>query len=125
MSITTPSFSFPPDLSAATHLLSLREAQASVPEPVPDAEPDVKALAPALAAVRLREAAFPILSEYDIASATRIAGELWADSQITGNTEDEAAAATLAKTLKGVRERHQEEIELGGCCGCGPTSCCC
>ena len=200
-STTTQSAFSSPDLSAATHLLSLREAMTPVPlrerevskksredlaekgqampdkqsggrYPIENAEdvenavndwgrsgssPDVKAhiisaakkvgataalpedwegstkkklkeaagrLGKTLAGVRLREAAFPIMSEYDIASAARIAGELWADSQMSGSVEDEAAATTLAKTLKGVRERHTEEIELGGCCACGPSCCC-
>jgi hypothetical protein len=82
-----------------------------------------ESIAAATKTMRLREAAFPLLSDYDIAAAMRISGELWADAQQTGNTEDEADAASLAKTLKRVLDRHAPEVELGGC-GCGPVCCC-
>lgn len=75
--------------------------------------------------VRLRESAFPLFAGYDLASLLRGAGTVWADAQATGSTEDEADAATIAKTVKRVIARHPEIVQLGGdSCGCGAVCCC-
>lgn len=117
-------------VGATLFLAEIREAQAPAPAPAA-AESDAKHLAlresiakANTAEIPLREASFPLLDSYDLAAMMRTSGVLWADSQATGNTDDATDAATLAKTVKRVIERHPEIVQLADSCGCGPVCCC-
>jgi hypothetical protein len=120
------------DPTVKAHIITRAKALGATDELPADWDASTKAvreserLATALRSTSLRESAFPLMEEYDIAAAMRLAGVLWADSQAAGNSDDEAAAKSLASTLKGVLERHSPEVSLiGGVCGCcGPTCCC-
>lgn len=130
---------FLPVAGSAFALVELRESMAPAPAAVAAPSADettsfAERLRAALAleaeptapttATHLRESAFPLFAGYDLASLLRGAGTVWADAQATGSADDEADAASLAKTVKRVIDRHPEIVQLGDSCGCGPVCCC-
>jgi len=130
-----PADLLPVDAGPAFALVELRESLAP-PAPAEAASTDeattsfAERLRAALALeaepteAHLRESAFPLFASYDLASLLRGAGTVWADAQATGSADDEADAASLAKTVKRVIDRHPEIVQLGDPCGCGPVCCC-